>query len=89
MLARRLPTILPPMHLEEAIEVTGIHSVCGLVSPGHPLITARPFRSPHHTSSAIALVGGGSVPRPGEMSLAHRGVLFLDEWAGVCDHTKA
>lgn len=79
MLARRIPTILPPMHLEEAIEVTGIHSVCGLVSPGHPLMTARPFRSPHHTSSAIALVGGGSIPRPGEMSLAHRGVLFLDE----------
>ncbi|MBR6366140.1 MAG: YifB family Mg chelatase-like AAA ATPase [Lachnospiraceae bacterium] len=79
MLARRIPTILPPMSLEEAIEVTGIHSVCGLVSPGHPLITARPFRSPHHTSSAIALVGGGSVPHPGEMSLAHRGVLFLDE----------
>jgi len=79
MLAKRIPTILPPMSLDESIEVTVIHSVCGLVSPGHPLMTLRPFRSPHHTSSAIALVGGGSVPRPGEMSLAHHGVLFLDE----------
>ena len=79
MLARRLPTILPPLTPDEAIEVTRIYSVSGQLSHGHPLITVRPFRAPHHTLSAQALVGGGTVPRPGEVSLAHHGVLFLDE----------
>ena len=79
MLARRLPTILPPLSFEESIEVTTIHSVAGQLRPGIGLITERPFRAPHHTISDVALVGGGSVPRPGEVSLAHHGVLFLDE----------
>ncbi|MGA9115260.1 MAG: YifB family Mg chelatase-like AAA ATPase [Bacteroidota bacterium] len=79
MLARRLPGILPPMSLEEALEATRIHSVAGLLPVGTPLVADRPFRAPHHTISDAALVGGGSVPRPGEISLAHRGVLFLDE----------
>jgi len=79
MLARRLPTILPPLTPDEAIEVTRIYSVSGQLSHGDPLITVRPFRAPHHTVSAQALVGGGTLPRPGEVSLAHHGVLFLDE----------
>ena len=79
MLARRLPTILPPMTLEESLETTKIHSVAGKVPYGHSLVTVRPFRSPHHTISDIALVGGGAWPQPGEISLAHNGVLFLDE----------
>jgi magnesium chelatase family protein len=79
MLARRLPGILPPLSFEEALEVTTIHSVAGALPPGGGLVTARPFRAPHHTASDIALVGGGSHPRPGELSLAHHGVLFLDE----------
>jgi magnesium chelatase family protein len=79
MLARRLPGILPPMTLEEAVEVTRIHSVAGLLAPGEPLLRSRPFRAPHHTVSDGGLVGGGAVPRPGEVSLAHHGVLFLDE----------
>ncbi|MBI3975530.1 MAG: YifB family Mg chelatase-like AAA ATPase, partial [Armatimonadetes bacterium] len=79
MLARRLPTILPPLDPEEALEVTKIHSVAGLVPAGAGLLAARPFRAPHHTASRQALAGGGSVPRPGEISLAHHGVLFLDE----------
>lgn len=79
MLARRLPTILPSMTFDEALEVTKIHSIAGILPPGMPLITTRPFRSPHHTISDIGLVGGGSVPKPGEISLAHYGVLFLDE----------
>ena len=79
MLARRLPGILPPLSFEESIEVTTIHSVAGQLRPGVGLLRERPFRAPHHTISDVALVGGGSVPRPGEVSLAHHGVLFLDE----------
>jgi len=79
MLARRLPGILPPLGRAEALEVTRIHSVCGLLPPGRRLITVPPFRAPHHGASAPAVVGGGSGPRPGEVSLAHRGVLLLDE----------
>ncbi|MCL4109209.1 UNVERIFIED_CONTAM: hypothetical protein GTU68_062977 [Idotea baltica] len=79
MLARRLPTILPPMDLREALETTKIHSVSGLLPEDAGLLTIRPFRSPHHTISDVALVGGGSHPSPGEISLAHNGVLFMDE----------
>jgi magnesium chelatase family protein len=79
MLARRLPTILPDMSLEEALETTKIHSVAGTLPPGGALVTSRPFRAPHHTISDAGMVGGGSYPRPGEVSLAQGGVLFLDE----------
>jgi magnesium chelatase family protein len=79
MLARRLAGILPPLSFDESIEVTTIHSVAGQLRPGVGLIADRPFRAPHHTISDVALVGGGSIPRPGEVSLAHHGVLFLDE----------
>ena len=79
MLARRLPTILPPMTMAEALEATRIHSVVGALSPDRPLVATRPFRSPHHNVSESGAIGGGSVPRPGEASLAHNGVLFLDE----------
>ncbi len=79
MLARRLPTILPAMTREEALEVTKIYSIAGLLKQGSGLMTSRPFRSPHHTTSAAALIGGGTIPRPGEVTLSHNGVLFLDE----------
>jgi magnesium chelatase family protein len=79
MLARRLPGVLPPMEPEEAIDATRVHSVAGLLAAGTPLLTTRPFRAPHHGISDAGLVGGGAIPRPGEVSLAHRGVLFLDE----------
>ena len=79
MLARRLPSILPDMTRREALECTEVHSVMGLTSEDKPLLTRRPFRAPHHTVSAMGMAGGGSTPRPGEISLAHNGVLFLDE----------
>lgn len=79
MMARRLPSILPPMILEEALETTKIHSIAGTLPAGQPLLCQRPFRSPHHTISDAGMIGGGAVPRPGEISLSHHGVLFLDE----------
>jgi len=81
LLARALPSILPPLDPDEAIDASAVHSVAGLIDPQRPLLTARPFRAPHHTASHLALVGGGTPPRPGEVSLAHAGALFLDEFA--------
>jgi magnesium chelatase family protein len=79
MLARRLTTILPDMTLAEAIDTTRIHSVAGLTNGGTTVVTTRPFRAPHQTISDVGLIGGGHIPMPGEVSLAHHGVLFLDE----------
>lgn len=79
MLAKRFPSILPMMSFDEALEATQVHSIVGLLSDHHPLLSIRPFRSPHHTISDAGLIGGGQIPRPGEVSLAHNGVLFLDE----------
>lgn len=81
MLAKRMPSILPPLTFSESLETTNIHSISGLLDSKTPLITKRPFRSPHHTISSAGLAGGGSIPRPGEISLAHNGLLFLDELA--------
>ena len=81
MLAKRMPSILPDMTFEESIEATKIHSISGMLDPKSPLITVRPFRTPHHTISSSGLAGGGSIPHPGEISLAHNGLLFLDELA--------
>ncbi len=79
MLAQRIPSVLPPLGFEEALEVTKIYSVAGRLQPNEPFISTRPFRAPHHTISGVGLIGGGAYPKPGEVSLAHRGVLFLDE----------
>jgi magnesium chelatase family protein len=86
MMARRVPGILPPLTFDEAVDVTAVHSVAGLLSPGAGLVSQRPFRAPHHTISDVALIGGGSQPRPGEVSLAHHGVLFLDEMLEFSRH---
>lgn len=79
MMAKCMPSILPPLELQEALELTKIYSICGLLSPDEPLMTKRPFRTVHHTASANGIIGGGSTPKPGEITLAHRGILFLDE----------
>ena len=86
MMARRLAGILPSLTQDEAVEVTTVHSVAGLIPAGAGLLTTRPFRAPHHTISDVALVGGGTIPRPGEISLAHHGVLFLDEMPEFSRH---
>ena len=85
MLAKPLTTILPPLTLEEALETTKIHSIVGLLKPGQTLVTRRPFRTPHHTASDAGLLGGNANPTPGEISLAHRGVLFLKSIARAYD----
>lgn len=78
-MAKCLPSILPDLNLDEALEITKIHSISGLIDMDTPIITERPFRSPHHTISGASLIGGGRIPKPGEISLSHNGVLFLDE----------
>ncbi len=87
MLAKRIPSILPNLSFEEALEITKIHSIAGTLKENIPIITTRPFRFPHHTISATSLVGGGKNPKPGEISLAHYGVLFLDELPEFNQHT--
>jgi magnesium chelatase family protein len=87
LIARALPGILPPLSLEEALEVTRIHSISGLSTHPSGLVRTRPFRAPHHTMSAIGLIGGGSIPKPGEISLSHHGILFLDEFPEFARHT--
>ena len=87
MMAKRLPSILPPLSLSESLETTQIHSIAGKLSRDTGLITQRPFRSPHHTISEVALVGGGANPMPGEITLAHNGVLFCDELPEFNKHT--
>lgn len=87
MIARRIPSILPDLTFEEALEITKIHSIAGTLKQDTPIITTRPFRSPHHTISGVSLVGGGRVPKPGEISLAHYGVLFLDELPEFNQHS--
>lgn len=87
MMAKRLPSILPPLTLSESLETTQIHSVAGTLKHGSALISQRPFRAPHHTISEVALVGGGNNPMPGEISLAHNGVLFCDELPEFNKHT--
>ena len=79
MMIRRIPSILPDLTFDEALEITKIHSIAGALSKDTPIITKRPYRAPHHTISSSSLVGGGRIPKPGEISLAHNGVLFLDE----------
>ena len=83
MMARRLPTILPDLSFEEALEITKIHSIAGTLPSNVPLITTRPFRAPHHTVSSVSLSGGGKIPKPVEISLAHFGVLFLEYIRGI------
>ncbi len=87
MIARRIPSILPDLTFEEALEITKIHSIAGTLKQDTPIITTRPFRSPHHTISGVSLVGGGRIPKPGEISLAHYGVLFLDELPEFNQHS--
>ena len=89
MLTRRLPTILPMLGIEESLETTRIYSSLGLLPSGESVIATRPFRAPHHTTSEAGLVGGGTVPGPGEVSLAHHGVMFLDELPEFNRHTLA
>ena len=86
MMSRCLPSILPNLSFEEALEITKIHSIVGILPDSKPIITNRPFRSPHHTISGVSLIGGGRIPRPGEISLSHNGVLFLDELPEFPNH---
>lgn len=87
LLSRRIPSILPDLSFEEALEITKIHSIAGTLKENIPIINTRPFRFPHHTISPTSLVGGGKIPKPGEISLAHYGVLFLDELPEFNKHT--